>query len=292
MPANAVEIRGLEKRFPGFTLGPIDLTVPVGSVYGFVGPNGAGKTTTFDLIFGLGGKDGGSIRVLGLDHARDEVAVKRQAAYVSAENAYVAWHRVGRAINFVRGFYPTWDEPYANRLLEMFKLHRGMRLVTLSTGARMKFALVLALAWRPKVIVLDEPAAGLDAISKQEVFGELLAAVGEGDRTVLMSSHNLTDVERIADHVGMIRRGRMVFEGATADVVERYRMVDVISPAQGALHDQPGIVVQRTEGDRARVLLDRRASSLEQLRSFGATCVADTPVTLEDLFVALGRESK
>src|SRR5262245_54398375 len=110
MPTNAVEIRGLEKRFGRFTLGPLDMTVPTGAIYGFVGPNGSGKTTTFDLIFGLGGKDGGSIQILGLDHARDDVAMKLKTAYVSPELNFQSWGRVDRAIHFVRGFYPTWDD--------------------------------------------------------------------------------------------------------------------------------------------------------------------------------------
>src|SRR3954470_14793567 len=106
MSGNAVEIRGLEKAFPSFQLGPLDLTVPSGVIYGFVGPNGAGKTTTIDLIFGMGAKDAGSINVLGLNHIADEVAMKRQVGYVGPDLTYMAWRRVGRAIQFVRGFYP------------------------------------------------------------------------------------------------------------------------------------------------------------------------------------------
>src|SRR5579862_9434728 len=108
MSANAVEIRGLTKRFKTFKLGPLDLTVPSGVIYGFVGPNGAGKTTTIDLIFGMGAKDAGSISVLGLNHIADEVAIKKQVGYVSPDLTYMAWRQVGRAIQFVRGFYPSW----------------------------------------------------------------------------------------------------------------------------------------------------------------------------------------
>src|SRR5262245_25130372 len=108
MGTNAVEIRGLAKTFPRFTLGPLDLTVPTGAIYGFVGPNGAGKTTTLDLIFGLGGKDAGSIRVLGLDHLRDDVAMKCRVGYVSPELTFQPWTRLDKAAQFVRSFYPTW----------------------------------------------------------------------------------------------------------------------------------------------------------------------------------------
>jgi ABC-2 type transport system ATP-binding protein len=104
MSAHAVEIRGLRKSYPNFTLGPLDLTVPLGAIYGFVGPNGAGKTTTLDLIFGMGAKDAGEITVLGCDHLRDEVRMKQQVGYVSPDLNFQPWGRVGRAIQFVRGF--------------------------------------------------------------------------------------------------------------------------------------------------------------------------------------------
>jgi ABC-2 type transport system ATP-binding protein len=123
---NALEIRGLTKAFEeGFKLGPLSLTVPAGAIYGFVGPNGAGKTTTIDLIFGMGGKDSGSISVFGLDHLRDEVEMKHQVGYVSPELDFHPWGRVGSAIDFVRGFYPSWDEGYCDQLLASLDLNRA-----------------------------------------------------------------------------------------------------------------------------------------------------------------------
>jgi len=285
----ALEIRGLRKSFKNFSLGPLDLTVPTGSIYGFVGPNGAGKTTTIDLIFGMGAKSDGSIRVLGLDHIKDEVAMKRQVGYVSPELNYQPWAKVGRAIQFVRGFYPTWDEAYCQQLMDTFQLDRGQRIMTLSFGAKIKLALLLALAWRPKLLVLDEPTVGLDAISKQQVFGELLAAVRNEDRTVLISSHGITDLERFADHVGMIKNGRMVFEGEIGEVVDRYRLADFEADDVAAIAEQPGVFVQQEQGRRLRVLLDLQRVSVDALRTRGALQIADAPVSLEDLFIALGR---
>jgi ABC-type multidrug transport system ATPase subunit len=289
MPANAIEIRGLEKAFPAFSLGPLDLTVPRGAIYGFVGPNGAGKTTTIDLMFGMGAKDAGSITLLGLDHLRDEVAMKRQVAYVSPELRFEPWGRVYKAVQFVRGFYPTWDQTYCERLMTSLDLGANDRIATLSFGARIKLALILALAWKPKVLVLDEPTVGLDAISKQAVFAELLAAVQDEDRTVLISSHGLTDLERFADHVGMIKNGRLLFEGSTTDVVGRFRMVDFIAAEAVTVTDRAGVFVQEHDGRRWRVLLDLQRASLDWLRALGVTLVADTPVTLEELFIALGK---
>jgi ABC-2 type transport system ATP-binding protein len=289
MSANAIEIRGLEKAFPTFALGPLDLTVPAGAIYGFIGPNGAGKTTTIDLMFGMGAKDAGSITVLGLDHLRDEVAMKRQVGYVSPDLMFQPWGRVHKVIRFVRGFYPTWDQPYCERMMTSLDIGANDRIKTLSFGARIKLALLLALAWRPKVLILDEPTVGLDAISKQAVFAELLAAVQDEERTVFISSHGLADVERFADHLGMIKNGRLLFEGATADVIARFRMVDFIAGNTIRMAEHPGMFVQRQDGERWRVLLDLQRASLGRLQTLGVTLVADAPVTLEELFVALGR---
>lgn len=288
MSANALEIRGLKKTFKAFTLGPVDITVPMGAIYGFVGPNGAGKTTTIDMIFGLGEKDAGEITVLGLDHKRDERAMKLKTGYVSPELNYSPWTKVSKIISFVKGFYPTWDDEYCNRLLEALRVGRNERIQTLSFGARIKLSLVLALSWRPALLVLDEPTVGLDAISKQQVFAELLAAVQGEDRAVFISSHAITDLERFADHVGMIKNGRMIFEGTTVDVVERYRLVDLSAEQAAGLDGRPGVLVQQRESRRWRLLLDSRITPVEQLSQMGLTPLADSPVSLEELFVALG----
>jgi ABC-2 type transport system ATP-binding protein len=289
MPA-AIEIRGLRKSFAGFTLGPLDLTVPQGAIYGLVGPNGAGKTTTIDLLFGMGAKDGGQITVLGLDHLRDEVAMKQQVGYVSPDLAYSPWGKVGRVIQFVKGFYPAWDDAYCEHLLGALRVGPGERILSLSFGARIKLSLILALSWRPRLLILDEPTVGLDAVSKQEIFGELLAAVGEGDRSVLVASHALADLERFADHLGMIARGRMVFEGATSDIIARHRVVDFVLDQADRVAERPGVFVQGQHANRWRVLLDLQAAPIDWLRSIGATQIAEAPVTLEDLFVAIARE--
>jgi ABC-2 type transport system ATP-binding protein len=289
MSANALEIRGLKKSFKSFTLGPLDLTVPMGAIYGFVGPNGAGKTTTIDLIFGLGMEDAGTISVLGLDHRRDEKAMKLRTGYVGPELNHSVWGRVSRLISFVKGFYPTWDDAYCSRLLEEFGIDPTARVMTLSFGTKIKLSLVLALAWRPTLLVLDEPTVGLDAISKRQVFAELLAAVRGEDRAVFISSHAITDLERFADHVGMIKAGKLLFEGPVVDIVERYRMVDLTAEQASRVSDEAGVLVQDKDGSRWRVLLDRERMPVERLTQLGITPLADSSLSLEELFVALGR---
>lgn len=289
MAANALEIRGLTKHHPGFTLGPLDLTVPAGTIYGFVGPNGAGKTTTIDLIFGLGRENAGTITVHGLDHRRDEKAMKLKTGYVGPDMVHTSWGRIGRIVSFVRGFYPTWDEGYARQLMEALGLHPDASVSTLSFGAKIKLSLLLALAWRPQLLVLDEPTVGLDAISKRQVFAELLSAVQDEGRSVLISSHALSDIERLADHVGMIRNGQRVFEGPMADVLDRFRIVDLPAQQGAMLEGRAGVLVQQKAEGRWRVLIDQRELPVASFAQQGLTPLGEAEPSLEDLFVALGR---
>lgn len=285
---SAIEIRGLRKHFPSFDLGPLDLTVPRGSIYGFVGPNAAGKTTTIDLMFGMGRSDGGSIRIAGLDLATDEVAIKRKAAYVGPELEYGGWGTVGRAIRFVRGFYPeSWDDDYCAELVDTFGLDPDSKVVTLSFGSRTKLAIAIALARRPDVLVLDEPTTGLDAIAKQELFSHLLALVRDSQRSILISSHQLADVERFADQLGIIRDGVMLHEGPTSDIVERYCLIDFTLSGDGEFVAPEGATLIRQDGPRVRVLVDRQSHAETQLKAVGGTDFGESPVTLEDLFVSL-----
>src|SRR5208337_94216 len=260
---NAIEFRGLVKKYPKFQLGPLDLTVPRGAIYGLIGPNGAGKTTAIDLIFGMGRNDGGEIRVLRLDHRANEVELKRRAAYVSPDLNFQVWGKVGKAIRFVRGFYPGWDDAYCAALMKAFRLSDADRVATLSFGARTKLSLLLALARRPEVLILDEPTTGLDAVSRQQAFGELLKAVEDGERTVLISSHGLSDIERFADHVGMIKNGKLLLEGRMDEVVDRYRLVEFFT-SNGTTFQTPepeGLIILKWNENRWRALLDQKSAA-------------------------------
>lgn len=291
--SNAIEIHGLCKKFHRFTLGPLDLTVPRGAIYGLIGPNGVGKTTTMDLIFGMGGNDAGTIRVAGFDHRKEAVQLKQHTAYASPELNFQVWGKVGKAIRFVRGFYPGWDDAYSTALMKAFHLGAGDRIATLSSGANTKLGLLMALARRPDVLVLDEPLSGLDAISKQQLFSELLKTVEDGKRTVLISSHNLSDLERFADHLGLLKNGKLLLEGRTDEVVERYRLAEFFTHNGTMLENPPeGLLILKWNENRWRALLDQRSGAQEWLQRQGIHDLSLTRLTLEDLFVALFKEEE
>ena len=292
MNTNAIEIRYLVKNYPTFTLGPLDLTVPRGAIYGLIGPNGAGKTTAIDLIFGMGRNDAGTIRVAGLDHRAEEVALKHRAAYVSPDLNFAVWGKVGKAIRFVRGFYPNWDDAYCAALMKEFHFSDTDKIATLSFGAKTKWSLLLALSRRPEILILDEPTTGLDAVSKQQVFAELLKAVEDGDRSVLISSHSLTDIERFADHVGMIKNGKLLLEGRTDEIVDRFRLAEFFSANGAKFETQNGLTILRRNENRWHSLLDQNSDALKFLESRRATDISLTRLTLEDLFVALAKNEE
>jgi ABC-2 type transport system ATP-binding protein len=292
MNTNAIEIRGLIKNYPAFKLGPLDLTVPRGAIYGLIGPNGAGKTTTIDLIFGMGRNDGGEIRVLGLDHRANEVELKRRAAYVSPDLNFAVWGKVGRAIRFVRGFYPEWDDTYCAQLMKAFHLSDTDKIATLSFGAKTKLSLLLALARRPQVLILDEPTTGLDVVSKQQVFSELLKAVENGERTVLISSHGLSDIERFADHIGMIKNGKLLLEGRTDEIVDRFRMAEFFTENGTEFQNRDGLIILKHNENRWHALIDQKGEIQNWLQTKGAKQISLTRLTLEDLFVALVKDEE
>jgi ABC-2 type transport system ATP-binding protein len=292
----AIVIEQLRKTVgASFYLGPVSLAVPRGTVCALVGPNGAGKTTLLNLLMGVDGADGGRASVLGHDIGTDAVAIKRQAAFVSPEISYRAWSTVGRAIDFVSGFYPDWSPERCEQLLMRLGLRRTDRIDALSFGSQVKLSLLLALPRNADVLLLDEPSIGLDPLARQILFAELLGFMQSEARTIVISSHQLTELERFADYVAVMNKGQIVASGATPDLLERYVELDVLLK-QERPPEQAGLHLLARDGDRARLLLDRAAAGaasgsaswgLGPVVSGGVEVIAERTLTLEELFVAL-----
>src|SRR6184192_2416631 len=220
-----IDVTELTRRFDSKTaLASVSLSMPRGAVYGLVGANGAGKTTLIKHILGLLRAESGSVRVFGLDPVADPVAVLSRIGYLSEENDLPGWMRVDELIRYSRAFYPSWDGDYAEELRQAFALDHATKITNLSKGQRARAGLLIALAHRPELLVLDEPSSGLDPIVRRDILGAVIRTIAHEGRTVLFSSHLLEEVERVADHVTMIHQGKIVLSALLDDIRESNRV--------------------------------------------------------------------
>ncbi|MET0553504.1 MAG: ABC transporter ATP-binding protein [Vicinamibacteria bacterium] len=287
----AAHLQHVGKSYPHFTLEDVDLELPTGSVTGFIGANGAGKSTTIRILMGLVHQDRGEVTVMGQPMPQAQAAAKRDIGYVSEDMrlykaATLAWH-----MEFVRGVFPTaWDEAYALELLKRFDLNPAHPVKGLSHGQRVKAALLLALARRPKLLVLDEPTTGLDPVARQEVLAALMEALADESRTVLFSSQNTLDVEQISDQISFIDQGRMVDSGDKETFLERWRRIRLDVPRGVPLPEMPGTVggPAAPHGARLTAVTTSRfePSTAAAYQAAGITVQAVEPMTLEEIFVA------
>ena len=210
-----VMVRGLSRRFGAkLALDRVDLDVPAGSVVGIVGivgENGAGKTTLIKHILGLLRAEEGSVSVFGRDPAREPVSVLSRLGYLSEEPELPGWMRVHELLRYVAAFYPSWDHDYAARLVRELGLDLAAKVDQLSKGQRARAGLVTALAYRPELLVLDEPSSGLDPVVRRDILAAIIRTVADEGRTVIFSSHLLSEVEAVSDRVAMVKSGRVLF---------------------------------------------------------------------------------
>ena len=209
-------------------LASVSLSVPRGVVYGLVGENGAGKTTLIKHILGLLRPQSGSVRVFGRDPVADPVGVLSRIGYLSEERDLPGWMRVDELTRYTRAFYPAWDDAYARELRQAFALDTSATIKELSKGEKARVGLLIALAYRPELLVLDEPSTGLDPVVRRDILDAIIRTIADEGRTVLFSSHLLDEVEQVADHVAMISQGRIALSGPLADIRESHKVGDRI----------------------------------------------------------------
>tara|TARA_R110002049_G_scaffold2750_2_gene21728 strand:+ start:604154 stop:605110 length:957 start_codon:yes stop_codon:yes gene_type:complete len=225
-PEFAVEVAGLRRSFRGtLALSDVDLKVPTGSIFGLIGLNGAGKTTLIRHLIGALRPQQGTVTVLGEDPIADPEGVLREIGYLSEEDSLPTWMKIGELIDFCRALYPTWDDVYANELCDMFGLTRKTALKGLSKGQRARAGLLVAIAHRPKLLILDEPSSGLDPIARRDILEAIIHTINQDGRTVLFSSHLLDEVDRVCDSIAMMRGGKIIQTQTTEQIEKRYREV-------------------------------------------------------------------
>ena len=274
----------------------LDLEVPAGSVYGLIGSNGAGKTTTIKLLMNILRPSSGTAEVLGVDSRRLGPSHLARIGYVSENQELPDEMTVDYLLRYLKPFYPTWDDSLANEMVRQFDLPRDRRLHHLSRGMRMKAALASSLAYRPELIVLDEPFTGLDALVRHEFIQGLLERAD--GTTILISSHDLSEIESFASHIGYLEDGRLRFHEEMSTLVERFRQVEVIFAAAPALpQDWPAAWTQPQTGSSVLRFVDRQfdhsTTPAEIRRLFpAAQNIACEPMPLKDIFVSLAMSSR
>ncbi len=283
----AVELRGVGKDYPFFSLDNIHLEVPRGQIMGLIGPNGAGKSTTIRILMGLLRQDRGEVRVLGLPMPESQVEAKWDVGFASEDMRLYDSMTLGWHMEFMRGIFAKWDADYAQVLLRRFGLRAEQKIKGLSHGQRVKSTLLLVLARKPKLLVLDEPTTGLDPVARHEILRELTGVMEDEDRSILFSSHNTQDVEQISDRITFIDRGRILDSMDKESYLERWRRVRLEVPPGVQLPALPGIVGIRQKGRLAVATSNAFASEMATaFADSGARIQGIETMTLEEIFVA------
>jgi ABC-2 type transport system ATP-binding protein len=283
----AFSLSGIGKKYPYFALENINLDLPTGTIMGLIGPNGAGKSTTIRILMGLVHQDCGQVDVLGHPMPAEQVAAKWDIGFASEDMRLydpmtLAWH-----MNFARSIYPNWDAPYAQLLLKRFGLRAEQKIQGLSHGQRVKSVLLLMLARRPKLLILDEPTTGLDPVARHEILRELTDVMADEGRSILFSSHNTQDVEQISDRITFIDRGRILDSMDKESYLDRWRRMRIEVPSGMELPALPGVIGIKRNGRLAIATSNAFVPGLPNAyETSGAHVHSVETMTLEEIFVA------
>jgi ABC-2 type transport system ATP-binding protein len=289
-PSRAViELDRVSRRYgTKLALQEVSLCVPRGKVFGLVGENGAGKTTLIKHILGTLKAHSGSVRVFGMDPVTDPPAVLSRLGYVSENRDLPAWMRVDELLRYVQAFYPSWDASYAEELRKEFALEPGARIKELSRGELAKAALLVALAYRPELLLLDEPSSGLDPVVRRDILEAIIRTVADEGRTVFFSSHLLEEVERVSDEVAMLHAGKVLWSGPLDEIkAAHHRLVLRFETAQGRPPVIPGALSIDGSGQEWTVICNGMRSELNAaVGRLGARIVEEHSPSLNEIFVA------
>lgn len=286
---NIIEVQGLSRSFgKKDALRDISLSVKPGQVFGLVGENGAGKTTLIRHLLGAYKAKTGTVRVFGMDPVASPVSVLARIGYLSEDRDLPLWMKLRELMAYTAAFYPDWDQPFAEELGNRFGLPLDTKLKALSRGEKAKAGLLVALAHRPELLLLDEPSSGLDAVARKDILGEVIRSVAEEGRTVIFSSHLLDEVERVSDHVAMIHQGVVTVDMSMDDLKEsHHRFLVRFSEGMGRFPDMAGVLHVEGSDREWRVLCSgAREELIGLLQEMGGQLLETTVPTLDEIFVA------
>lgn len=291
-----IEINNLRKRFRNTNaVDGLTLTVPSGSVTAFLGPNGAGKTTTIKCLLNLHRPDGGSAKVLGTESTRLGPKEFQRVGYVSENQELPEWMTVEQFFDYCRPMYPTWDRDFERKMMKEFDLPPKTVLKSLSRGMKMKASLLSSLAYRPQLVVLDEPFSGLDPLVRDEFIHGLLELTEQEGWTVFVSSHDIEEVERLTDRVAIIHKGRLQLDESHESLQSRFRRVELNLGDEAAppLAKPADWIDLQADGRLVRFVHARfRPEDLdaEIEKAYGKAQSRTQTMTLREIFVALARK--
>jgi len=222
---NAIEIRNLSKSYPLFKVDNISLEVKKGYITGLIGPNGAGKSTLIKMMLGIIRPDAGQIKILGSEMPRQGIELKQRVGIVSDDCFYYEHLSIQDMKNVIAPFYDKWNDSKFSRYLEQFELSPKKKIRELSKGMKIKFALAIALSHGAELLIMDEPTSGLDPVFRRELLDLLTEVMQDEQNSIIFSTHITTDLDRIADYIAFVNRGKLVFNDVKDDVLERYAIV-------------------------------------------------------------------
>jgi len=268
----------------------LDLRVPAGSIFGFLGRNGAGKTTTIKTLMGLLRADSGSAHVFGspVTDADRSADIRRRIGFVTEDKELYPYMTVEQVIRFTRPLFPKWRHDLERRYVEIFELPLERKIPELSKGMRSKLMLLLAISRGADLLILDEPTDGLDPAAIEDVMRELVTIAATSGTTMFFSSHQLAEVDLIADHIGIIDQGRMIVSGSLDDLKARYQRLRVVLANQVELPArwESGVESVKQEGRVVSLLASRNVDAIvEQAQSIPGAVVERYPVTLKEIFL-------
>ncbi|HEY4382169.1 MAG TPA: ABC transporter ATP-binding protein [Acidobacteriaceae bacterium] len=271
-------------------LAGLDLRVPAGSIFGFLGRNGAGKTTTIKTLMGLLRSDSGSAAVFGIPVADADrsIEIRRRIGFVTEDKELYPYMTVEQIIAFTRPFFPKWRTDFERRYLDLFDLPPKRKVPDLSKGMRSKLMLLLAICRGADLLILDEPTDGLDPAAVEDVLRELVAIAASTETTMFFSSHQLSEVDRIADHIGIIDRGRMIVSGSLDDLKASHQRLQIILADSNppAIRWPAGVDSIHQEGRVVSLLASHNLDAITaEAHSIPGATVECFPVTLKEIFL-------
>lgn len=294
---SAIRIENLSKRFRRVeALRGLDLDVPEHAIYALVGPNGAGKTTAIKILMNILEPTSGRAKVLGMESWQITGKALASIGYVSENQDLPEWMRVNEFLAYLQPFYPSWDRDLENKLVKQFDLPLNRKLRQLSRGMQMKAALASALAFHPRLVVLDEPFSGLDPLVRDELIQSLQERADE--TTVFVSSHDLAEIESLATHIGYLEQGQLLFSEELSSLAARFRQVELLlhEPAK-PVEKLPRSWMQLTVSPKTAQFIESRfeaeRTNAEIAQVFGQIQKATfTPMSLRSVFVAMARAGR